>query len=85
MAISSSCFCATLEVLDAVGEVGRRPDLGEHRPHRGALIRSAPSEDPARDRDTDVLLDRHVGQDRRVLMHDGDAEDGCQRRVQGCD
>ena len=30
------------QVLDPVGEVGRRADAGEHRPHRGALASAGP-------------------------------------------
>ena len=72
------------QLLDPVGEVDGRPDPDEHRPHRGALI-PARAQHAWRYRDPDVLLDGHVGEDRRVLVHDGDAKVGGDGRVQGCD
>ena len=70
------------ERRDAVFEMTGEVHVGEQGAHRPRRLPMPSLQVFRRDRDTDVLGDRQVGEERRMLMDDRDAEvlrdRGCQ-------
>src|SRR6266566_3596666 len=73
------------EGRDAVLEMAQEVDVVEQRAHRFRRVRIATPQMLESDRQTDVLGDRHVRKERRMLMDDRDPEALCHRRREAVD